>query len=531
MATDPPAQRVYRADCPNCGAPVEFRSAASASAVCSFCRSTLLRDGDALRRIGQSAELFDDHSPLRLNAAGRYQGEAFQLVGRRQMGYLDGVWNEWHALFDNGRSGWLSEDNGAYVFGFDAPWTDAPPATETWRPGERRQLAGRAWSVASVVRARAIAAEGELPTPPRLDGGEWTVVDLRSTGDEVATLELADPSRPQWSIGRAVALSSLALSGLADASEKTLSGRALACPNCGASLAPTLDSTKTVVCAQCASVVDISAGPGADLAFYRQDNPQIEGGTPPLPLGAMARLALGGEPQAWQVVGYVERTEVPDDPDDERVVWREYLLYHRTEGFAFLVDADDGWSWARPITGVPQAAGDAVEWRRVRYARLYRYTGVVTHVLGEFYWRLKRDERTRNVDYRGRGAESRKRLNREETDGEVVWSAGEVVDASVIARAFGLDAPGRLDRGTPVVAGDAAAMSGLGKGVLLLLLVVVAIVVLVRCSGGDDCADLRETFGADSNEYRQCARSGGGGGGFRSSGGAFGGYSSGGGHK
>jgi hypothetical protein len=49
--------RVYRAACPNCGAPVEFASAASASAVCSYCRSTLVRDGDALRRIGVVAEL------------------------------------------------------------------------------------------------------------------------------------------------------------------------------------------------------------------------------------------------------------------------------------------------------------------------------------------------------------------------------------------------------------------------------------------------------------------------------------------
>ena len=35
---------------------------------CSFCRSTLVRDGDALRRVGVSAELIDDHSPLQLGA-------------------------------------------------------------------------------------------------------------------------------------------------------------------------------------------------------------------------------------------------------------------------------------------------------------------------------------------------------------------------------------------------------------------------------------------------------------------------------
>ncbi len=94
MATEQSPQRGYKAACPNCGAPVEFRSAASAFAVCSFCRSSIVRDGEALRRIGQSAELFDDHSPLQLGAAGRHQGAAFVLVGRLQYRYAEGTWNE-----------------------------------------------------------------------------------------------------------------------------------------------------------------------------------------------------------------------------------------------------------------------------------------------------------------------------------------------------------------------------------------------------------------------------------------------------
>ncbi|MBC7664140.1 MAG: DUF4178 domain-containing protein, partial [Caulobacter sp.] len=68
MATAP--QRAWRAACPNCGAPVEFLSAASASAVCGFCRSTLVRDGESLRKIGTSAEVFDDFTPLAIGASG-----------------------------------------------------------------------------------------------------------------------------------------------------------------------------------------------------------------------------------------------------------------------------------------------------------------------------------------------------------------------------------------------------------------------------------------------------------------------------
>ena len=193
MVTTP--QRAYRAACPNCGAAVAFASAASASAVCSYCRSTLVRDGEALRRIGISAELFDDHTPLQLGASGKRQGLAFTLVGRLQYGYDGGTWNEWHALFDNGRSAWLSEDNGAYVIAFDAPRPADAPAIDALRAGQRVQADGRAWDVASVVRAHLVAAEGELPRPPRLQG-DFTVVDLRNPQGEVATLDASDAAQP-----------------------------------------------------------------------------------------------------------------------------------------------------------------------------------------------------------------------------------------------------------------------------------------------------------------------------------------------
>ena len=83
MATSP-TQRSYRAPCPGCGAPVEFRSAQSTHAVCGYCQSTVVRQGEVLSRIGKMAELFDDHSPLQLFATGTYQKRNFTLIGRLQ---------------------------------------------------------------------------------------------------------------------------------------------------------------------------------------------------------------------------------------------------------------------------------------------------------------------------------------------------------------------------------------------------------------------------------------------------------------
>ena len=539
MATEPSPQRVYRAACPNCGAPVEFRSPASAYAVCSFCRSTLVREGDALRKIGESAELFDDHTPLQLGATGRYQGTPFTLVGRLQYRYADGTWNEWHALFDGGadvtKSGWLSEDNGRYVIAFDAPLDGPVPVAEQLSAGASLRLAGQAWSVASVTLANLIAAQGELPARPVLDRG-FVVADVRNPRGEVGTLDYSEPPAPRWSIGRSVALSELAMSGLAEAAEKTLAARAIPCPNCGAPLAIKLATTQSIVCGQCKSVVDVSPGLGADLRHYAQDN----GSEPQIPLGTTGTFAFGARPALpWQVVGYVERCTVPGgdaDDDDSQSFWREYLLYHRTEGFAFIVDAEDGWSWTAPITGAPERYGESVRHEGVLYRKLYDYTGKVTYVLGEFYWQVTRDQLTRNTDYQGTGAAAKKRLNREQTDAgathEVVWSGGETLTAEQVLKAFRL-APDRA----AALQRDALPTSGapaLPAKVFLWLFIAVVVLLLFRCGSdggaGADCESLRRSYGDASQEYRNCLndnrRSGS-----RTGGGSYGGFSSGGGHK
>ncbi len=532
MVTSP--QRAYRAACPSCGAPVDFASAASASAVCSFCRSTLLRDGDALRRIGVSAELFDDHSPLQLGVSGVRQGIAFTLVGRLQYGYADGTWNEWHALFDNGRSAWLSEDNGAYVIAFDAPLpADAPQdaaALDALRAGERTLAAGRAWDVASTVRAKLIAAQGELPAPPRLQG-DFTVVDLRNAQGEVATLDASDAAQLHWSVGRSVALSELRLAGLKDgAAEKTLASRSAPCPSCGAALQPTLASTKSLSCTQCKAVVDISQGVGGELAFYAQNNAGAAGAEPQIPLGSSGTLALGAAPAPWQVVGYQERCDVPDSDEVETSFWREYLLYNKTAGFAFLVDSNDGWSWVKPITGAPAVRGEQAEWAGVRYPQKWRYAATVTWVQGEFYWRLKQGERALVTDYEGTADNAQRRLSREQSGSEVTWSAGETLDAATVAAAFVIAPAARA-----ALQRDVAPFTATGHGsrnAIIAFVVMGGLFALLSRCDRDDCDGVRQTFGQASTEYQQCARQRATTGVPRTGGGSFGGYSSGGGgHK
>ena len=537
MATEPSPQRAYRAACPNCGAAVEFRSAASATAVCSFCRSTLVRDGEALRRIGQSAELFDDHSPLQLGAAGRWQGAAFTLVGRLQLRYAGGYWNEWHALFDSGKSAWLSEDNARHVMAFEAALAEAAPRSDGLRVGMSVAVAGQIWQVASLTHVQVHAAQGELPGGPPA-AGEYLVADLRNAQGEVGTLDYADPARPLWSVGREVELAALALTGLAGPAEKTLGARGVSCPSCGAAIEIQLATTQSVSCGQCQAVVDVSGGIGADLKHYAQRTPGegAEHAAPLIPLGRVGTIALGdGGPHPWQVVGYVERCTLPSGDDDEQFYWREYLLYHRVAGFAFIVDSEDGWSWVRPITGAPVVSGGTARWKGEAYRETERYASRTTYVLGEFYWKLASGERTEHVDYLGPGG---RRLNREETGDagheEVTWSAGGPLDADHLIAAFRIGADGRaaMARDAKPLSGAAASLKSGGSLAtwFVALLFFAFVLSMERCSDDDRCDALRQSFGEASAEYQQCLRSDGGG--FvRGPGGSFGGFGTGGGHK
>jgi hypothetical protein len=328
-----------------------------------------------------------------------------------------------------------------------------------------------------------------------------------------------------------VALSELALQGLKDDSEKTLKGQGLPCPNCGAALEVKLASTQSVTCTQCAAVVDVSKGTGADLAHYQQNNSGPSGAEPQLPLGSNGKLALGAKADAldWQIVGFQERCDIPEAGDDETTYWREYLLYNRGAGFAFLVDSEEGWSWVKPITGAPAVRGTQATWQGAAYEQRWRYGAKVTWVQGEFYWRVQQGERAEVTDYEGKGANSALRLSREATGSEVTWSAGSTLSADAIAKAFGIkpEATAALQRD----AGPVSSGLGMRKALILFVVIVFIILLVSRCSSSDDCSEVRSTFGDSSTEYKQCLKRQSSGG-VVPGGGSFGGYSSGGGgHK
>ena len=69
------------ANCPNCGAPVQFRWSSAVQTVCPFCHSILVRDDLDLKNVGQVADLPPDPSPISLLTEGTYKGKTSRCWG------------------------------------------------------------------------------------------------------------------------------------------------------------------------------------------------------------------------------------------------------------------------------------------------------------------------------------------------------------------------------------------------------------------------------------------------------------------
>lgn len=502
-------ERVYRAPCPGCGAPVEFQSAQSTHAVCGYCQSIVVREGEVLKRIGKMAELFDDHSPLQLGASGRIDGKPFTLVGRLQYQYGEGVWTEWVALFDDGTRAWLAEDNGAYVYSRPVTTTQALPAASGFAVGAIVRVGGQPYTVASNQTVSLRSAQGELPKLPPL-GAPFSVVELRGVDRaEVLSIDyspqLSDPkAAPELSSGQPVALEDLSFSGLKDESAKDERGRQFACPNCGAPVSVQLEQSKSVTCPNCHSLIDLSQGIGGELRHATQDEPV----RPLIALGTVGVL----DGVHWQVVGFQHR--MGQEPgDDESFGWEEYLLYNRKKGFSFLVDASDGWSLVAPLTGAPSVSSDRrrATWQGKSYTLTSAYRATTTYVLGEFYWQVQRGQQTENRDY----AAGDQLLSSEQSGPELTWSGGRRLPADAVARAFGLEDKKALLARSDAQPFSADAGVSLRTVIIVFVLLLLLALLLSRCS---DCDPNTQNCATSSTSTR-------------SSGGSFGGYSSGGGHK
>lgn len=423
---------MYQVACPGCGAPVSFRSAASVMAVCEFCRTTLLKDADSVRDLGKMAEALEDYSPIRIGVSGVFNQHAFTVIGRIQLRYAAGFWNEWYVMSDEGRPAWLSDASGQYAVTAEAPAIASPPKFAGLRAGNRVKLGDAVYVAADVRSAKCVAGQGELPFQVG-PGWEARVADFRR-GQQFLTLDYSDGEAPKIYRGKAVRLDEMKCQLLRAPDEiRDTAGRykgkvgSLACPACGAAASYTPGASTHLVCPACAAQIDTSGAVAEVIAA----GARVDAVKTTLELGAKATI----EREPWTLIGLMRREEVGEGEDSR---WTEYLLYSEKRGFRWLVETSEGWESADVLDEWPQWAGDSeATLPDGSYSKVWDYSARVIYAAGAFNWRVAVGDTVRVSEFRA----GNRKLSMEANDEEITWSRGASLTADTVMEWFGKPKP------------------------------------------------------------------------------------------
>lgn len=417
----------YEARCPSCGGPIVFSLGSTLLKVCEHCGSAVARKGADLKAYGKVAALIPTPSILALGVRGGYEGAPpFELVGRLQLDYGAGTWDEWLMAFSGGTWAWLSESQGKFHY-MGVAAVPPVPEFEDLQVGQTVDLGPPGTFVVAEVRtARFVTAQGELPFDVE-PGSALHYADLSGPGGQFGTLDYGTGSTAEaLYVGREVTLDELGMHGLPEAEErrKKATGESLSCPNCGGPLeirAP--DQTQRVACPYCGSLLDATK----DLAVLQAMSAVPV--QPRIPLGTKGTLQ-GVE---WTLIGFMERSVTVESV---RYPWQEYLLYDPRHGFRWLVEAKGHWSFVEPVP-----AGDVKEWgnnvcgyRNRSFKHFQGGLAYVDHVVGEFYWAVARGDQTQSNDFVSPPC----MLSSELDASEVNWSFGTYTPPDEVWKAFRL---------------------------------------------------------------------------------------------
>ncbi len=391
--------------------------------VCEYCQSTLLRRAEDIENLGKMADLLEDASLIQLGTEGTYRGMNFTVIGRIQMQYQNGRWNEWYVLFDDQRGGWLSDANGDYTMTFVVENKTPLPDWKDLTPGMTLELNGTPFQVMDIENAECVAGAGELPFKVGA-GFRAPSADLRFER-QFASLDYSETS-PLLFLGMSVEFAELNFSRLrdpADAGMEKIKLHALQCPNCAAPIEIHAAGIARVTCPSCFALLD-AEHPQLKLLTKFGETVKIE---PLIPLGSEGKL----KDVNYRVLGFLRRQGKSDGVSFH---WDEYLLHHPQQGFFWLIEYRGHWSFARPCKAPPTTQRGRIFYENQSYQHFSKGEAEVGYVLGEFYWRINVGERAKVSDY----IAPPYLLSEEKTNNEVTWTQSEYLAAETVKAAFAI---------------------------------------------------------------------------------------------
>lgn len=419
---------VRSAQCPSCGAEIEFRSVASLFVVCPHCSHASARSDAKLELIGKVAEVAPIESPIALRATGDLEGRKFTVVGQLQLDHGAGPWNEWAIAFEDGSNAWVAEAQGQILvtIAIDYPLTRIASWSKIGA-GDEIDFGDRGrWIVAEKGVGVVTAARGELFE--RLEPGSVVqYADLSGSSGGFGTLDYqAGETCEAVYLGRRYELADLALdtTGAQMPAQRRVRAKKLDCPSCqGAIDLRDADGAKRIGCPYCGALLD----PTSETVRVVEAAQEFKR-RPTIPIGAIGTL----KGAKYEVIAFLERSV---RSEGVRYPWDEYLLRRSDGAYRWLVSSNAHWSFVEPLNLADvQVKGARARYGDTSFRRFSRGKARVDVVLGEVYWEVAVGETVKSTDY----VAPPRMVSFEETDDEKNVSLGTYLTPGEVTAAFAL---------------------------------------------------------------------------------------------
>lgn len=417
--------------CPSCSAAILFRNGTTRLFVC-VCGQVLNRlDSDDL--VAKPAFTIIEHNDLiRVGTSGVYQGDRFEVLGRFRVWLEESVYNYWTILFADGSMAMLAEGYGMYAILqrviLDKQVTDFD--LDRLSSTDSMQVLGEApWFLQRKDKSWKYEIEGEVWMPECND--QFMIWDLYAKSDgHIELIEYLPGFLASYAV-RYTEFRDLQLTGLND---QPPTPREFTCTQCHTVLQiKTFPYAQSCSCSNCGQRY---AFKGTEFRSQKKD--KLNENQLTIPLGAVGKLK-GIE---YEVIGYA----LKEEDTAEAPQWKEYVLYNRAEGYAFLSEYAGAWLYVRERANSPvksEQRQDTIYYKGGIFDLYNRYGIRLVDTAGEFPYNIFDGVNVTSEEYI---APPYMWISEDYREGGICWFVGEHQDRRELLNSFPFELPQPTER-------------------------------------------------------------------------------------
>lgn len=412
--------------CLSCGKTIDFKNTVNNLGACT-CGRVWLRDGEnLLASVTPTIKNADDF--IQSGTTGYWNGIAFTVTGRFRLWFEQAVYNYWSLDMGDEKIRYLAEGYGMFAIYEPASYI--------------RPINHNDFSIFSAAR--------HFTTP---DNEHYEVTDKDSANyiDIEGSVFIPEHTKPvksieavsingrieiiQFSKDAVTAFKSHPVSfqdfGLQNLREKTAEGKTFACRNCNTKkVVETYPYAQSWVCDHCQTRLSVTDGKLVEAHGVNKTTPPVIH----IPIDSFITL----HDVNYRVIGFSHK----QDKDSKNDKWKEYTLYNKQLGYAFLTESDGHWMLLKETQKAPLPSVSSLNYFSFEdntYNRFLTYKFVILYSTGEFPGNIFDDhEATQAIDY----ISPPEILSIEKGPGHKnIWFRGEYIDRNVIKNQVSVSIP------------------------------------------------------------------------------------------